>query len=91
MFVWKIIDKWIFLIFLIVDDMCYFLPIDQQIANESRFWWQVCYSNFILSNPGVDLKLENELYIYLIASKIVREITIYDWFRNCEKMMRNYK
>ena len=70
--IWNVGSKMFFLSvvllwLLIVIDMCYFLPIDQEISNEGR----LCYKISLLIPCS---KLENALYIFLTDSKIVRKI-----------------
>ena len=55
----------VLLLLMIVIDMCYFLPIDQQIANEGWLW---CQNRLLLScilQYWCRKKLENELYIII--------------------------
>ena len=74
------------LLWLIIDIFMYFfLPIDQQMANDGLFCWKVEYSYDVFSNEGVDKNWKwNFMSFVGCFIKIVTEITAHNWFEICE-------
>ena len=83
----EILKTSVVLIWLLIDiDMCFFLFIDQQIANKVWFYFQSWLFLFCIFQLWCRSKLEVELYIiFWLLQKIVTEMTRDHWFGIFEK------